>query len=605
MNNIIKNIDINHELRDYQKRYYDKLITGNQFHSLVCIPTGGGKTRLAVVYLIMNAINTNKKILWVTHSQFLLNQAYDTFWSYMGTDWMNENAILIHSGENDKTVVKKVKDIAGEHRLVICSFQSLQKTSADWKNVLGDNVVIVIDEAHHIVAPSYIGLLDNYMENKTAIGLTATPIRMKRAENNALYGIFRDNLGVRIHMTELFEKGHLVRPLFEIVNYSTEKLEQSNINSIDDLDQYLVENSDDYNQRIIEKYVQNEDKYGKTVIFAINKMHADSLYELFCKKYGNERVFIVYSDLRKNEVLEDLPIGANRETQFTAFKESRNGILININVLNEGVDIPDIQTIFMTKPLNSRTTVTQIIGRALRTSPKTNKKCAYIVNFAVSNLGRKLLMVMPKTVYNQYAAEWESEEMADEYEENEERVSELGKMVEKVKKKAGVCSFSDICLAGNYTIIGKNEKDEIPVPVSYKEYRKIEHFRKGLLYSKTYPFPKRLFFCESDSILVQNAFRENDLYDISFKAYDTEFLTEIELLLNEVTEKIKVFLLDGVKRSEYEAYFISKYTELKDKENATVLWYLDQIGIRNEKDFVYFMRQELPIIKQQIKEDSN
>ena len=60
-----------------------------------------------------------------------------------------------------------------------------------------------------------------------------------------------------------------------------------------------------------------------------------------------------------------------------------------------------------------------------------------------------------------------------------------------------------------------------------------------------------------------------------------------------------------MKRSEYEAYFISKYTELKDKENATVLWYLDQIGIRNEKDFVYFMRQELPIIKQQIKEDSN
>lgn len=601
---MVKGLDIDVELRDYQRRYYNKLIVSNQFHSLVCIPTGGGKTRLAVVYLIMNAINKGKKVLWITHSQFLLNQAYDTFWNYLDEAWMNKYAILIHSGEHDKVMVQSTENITIDHKLIISSFQSLQRSKSDWKNILGNDVFIVIDEAHHIVAPSYIGLLNDFMKNKPTIGLTATPIRMKKAENNELYKIFSDDLGVRIHMTELFQKGHLVRPFFEIVNYSTEQLEQNDINSIDELDQYLVENSEDYNQRILDKYTKDEAKYGKTVIFAINKKHADSLYKLFCEKYGNERVFIVYSDLRKNNMLIDLPIDSNREMQFNAFKQSENGILININVLNEGVDIPDIQTIFMTKPLNSRTTVTQIIGRALRTSHETNKKCAYIVNFAVSNLGKKLLMVMPKMVYNQYVAEWESDEAADEYEENEERVSELGRMVEKVKKKTNTCSFSDVCLAGNYTIIGKNEQDDIPVPVSYKEYKKIEQFRRGLSCGKNYSFPKKLFFCELEPRLIQNAFQdENKSCDISFKAYDSELLREIDILLIEVSGKVKEFICANKKLSEFKDYFISKYIELKSKENITILWYLDQIGIRNEKDFAGFMMLELPNIKYQMKKE--
>lgn len=211
---------------------------------------------------------------------------------------------------------------------------------------------------------------------------------------------------------------------------------------------------------------------------------------------------------------------------------------------------------------------------------------------------------MPKTVYKQYAAEWESDEIADEYEENEERVSELGNIVEKVKKKVGACAFSDICLAGNYTIISKNEQDDIPVPVSYKEYRKIEHFRKGLLCNKNYPFPKRLFFCESEPVLVQNAFQNDEMYDISFKPYDSEFLEEIELLLSEISNRVKKLLSSNQKRSEYDKYFQEKYSQLKEKENATILWYLDQIGIRNEKDFVYFMRQEIPIIKRQLREET-
>lgn len=603
METTLKPLNVDKELRDYQKRYYEKMADSRPLHSLICIPTGGGKTRLATVFLINNALANEQKVLWITHSQYLLNQAYDTFSNYLDYEWMSEFSILIHSGNHDRAIVQKTSDINIRHRLIFCSFQSLQKAKTNWKDIIGENTFIVIDEAHHIVAPSYYDLIETYISDKNLIGLTATPVRTKKLESSQLYGIFYKDLGIRIHMTELFQKQYLVRPLFEIVNYSNEQLETSDIGSIDELDNWLVENSKDYNERIVDKYLSAPSKYGKTVIFAINKCHADSLYEAFCERYDKEKVFLVYSDLRKTESLPSLQNGETRETQFKEFKDSKDGILININVLNEGVDIPDIQTVFLTKPLNSRIAVTQIIGRALRNPDKEkypNKKCAYIINFAVSNLGRKILMVMPKTAYSQYSAEWESEEAADEYEENEERVSELEEIAEKAKRKAEICSFSDICLAGNYTLISRDEQEEIPVPVSFKEYRKIKRFRSGLSCN----FPKRLFFNDIDAEVIQKAFEnEGSLYDITFKPYDEELLAGITDLISDMKSTVKDYYDADKKRKDYIDAFAMKYRELQKEGNAIILWYLGQVGIRSEKDFIYFMKQELPEIKKELKED--
>lgn len=522
---------------------------------------------------------------------------------------MNEYAILIHSGngykdENNETaVVKKTGDIEEKQQLIFCSFQSLQRAKNNWKATIDKDsqVCIVIDEAHHFVAPGYFNVLGEYAEGKDLIGLTATPIRMKEEESSELYKIFNIDLGVRVHMTELFQNNSLVRPLFEMVNYDKEELNDGNIEGIDELDDWLVKNSEDYNQRIVEKYLSDEKKYGKTVVFAINKNHANSLYEAFRKKYDKNKVFLVYSDLKQNDELPSLQAGATRDSQFSEFKESEDGILININILNEGVDIPDIQSIFLTKPLNSKIVVTQIVGRALRTAK--NKKCAYIVNFAVSRLGRKILMVMPQVVYKQYMAEWEGEEATNKFVEDENRISELEEMVEKAKKKAEVCSFSSICLAGNYTLLGRDEREDIPIPVNFKEYRIIEHFREG----KSTSFPKSFFFCEMDAEVIQRAFKnandENGEYDIVFRAYDDELLKGVENLLLSIKNEVRKYYVSNSPRSAYEDLFRSKYKDLSNEQNAIMLWYLGQVGIRTENDFVSFMKLELPNIKRQIKEE--
>lgn len=591
---MLRTLNVEKELdRDYQKIYYNKLKanTDKPLHSLVCIPTGGGKTRLAVVYSVNQVIARGKKVLWMAHSQFLLNQAYDTFEHYLDSDWMKENAILIHSGEHDKA--RDTAALTENHKIVICSFQSLLHAKEDWKRILGEQVVVIVDEAHHLVASSYHRLLDeSYIGNKTVIGLTATPIRMKNGESQALYQIFRDDLQVPVHMLDLLEAGYLVEPIFETVSYRTEESEQSELNSIDEVDRYLVENSEDYNKTILEKYWQNKKKYGKTVIFAINKAHADSLCTLFRKAYkeaygeayGEKNVFLVYSGL------------PDREKQFQEFKKSKKGILINVNVLNEGVDIPDIQTIFMTKSLNSKTAVTQIIGRALRTSE--NKKCAYIVNFAVSNVGRKLLLAMPDIAYKQYLKEWEEAEE----EKNAERISRLRKMVENARKKGAKCSFSAIVLAGHYTILG--ETGEIRVPVNYQEYRKIKSFLSD---SSNCPFPKKLFFCESDHGALQNAFREKEQYKISFRPYQKKLLNWIDPFYYKASQKVNEILEQDKPLQEcYRAWLGEQYRELRreDPENAAIQEYFDQIGISGESDFISLMWQEFPILRREKEAES-
>lgn len=67
-------------------------------------------------------------------------------------------------------------DISQRHRLICVSFQSLQKYKIEWKSIIGEDVTIIVDKAHHIVAESYMRILSDYSEGKKVIGLTATPI---------------------------------------------------------------------------------------------------------------------------------------------------------------------------------------------------------------------------------------------------------------------------------------------------------------------------------------------------------------------------------------------------------------------------------------------
>lgn len=572
------NIDV---LYNHQKKYYEKLVQQRSlFHSIVCIPTGGGKTKLAVTYAINEVLSKGKKILWITHSQYLLNQAYETFENLINNNiWMENNSILIHSNASG------VNSINNNHKLVITSFQSLIKCKINWQSIIGNDVCIIVDEAHHIVAPSYMKLIKDYSLGKNTIGLSATPIRGKKCESNELYSFFETDLGVKVHITSLFKEKILVRPLFEEVNFS---LNNSDIHTLDDLCNNLSAQAENYNSLIFNRYKDNEIKYGKTVIFTLNKEHADSLYDLFVNNGYGDKVYKVYSGL------------SNREEQFEKFSKSVDGILININIMNEGVDIPDIRSIFLTKPLNSRIAVTQIIGRALRNSKDTSKQCAYIVNFAVSNLGRKILLVTPKLSYRLYEAEWnEEEEILDTVEREERNISAIADLVEEAMKKKATCSFSNVCLAGHFTLI-EDENTDIPLPVSFNEYRKISAYISQNKDSEHIYFPKRLFFCEQPEQMHQLIDRAiNDNAEIVFSRYDDKLFAEMDKLLGEIRE-----IYNSAKDKKYTRKEMdNKIQNLYSALSPDITYYLNQIGANSETAFKLLVENELVIIKYERKEE--
>lgn len=582
--------------------YYNKLQQAQadgKYHVLVCIPTGGGKTRLAVVYLINSVLcGKNRRVLWIAHSQYLLNQAYSTFEYFLGREWMEENAVLIHSGKYDRAPVQSVRDISPAHRIVICSIQSLFGIQSSMERLFGADTDIVIDEAHHAVAPNYLETLYEYARDKNVIGLSATPIRMDRQESERLYRFFHTDLGVRVDMFRLLREGYLVRPIFQNVVYRNGAGERP-IEDIADLHRYLAEYSADYTEQIVTQYRDNQQLYGKTVVFAVNKDHARELYARFSQDESitrNHEIFLVYSGMNRQQ-----PPGMDREEQFRGFSRSKNGVLINVNVMNEGVDIPDIQTVFMTKPLNSKIAVTQIVGRALRNAP--GKKNAYVVNFAVGRLGRKLMLAMPRFAYQYYVSQWEEQERRDLFKQNEKSVSALCELAGEVIEKEKVSSFSRIVLAGNYIIVSAINSDFV-LPVSLYEYRKIEEYRSG----RSRAFPRRLFFhpdsdCEPIRALFDQARENRGDVLVTFEPYDSELIDQIDALMKRFQSDVAELLHRKASREQIEEYIETLYDALFADSSSEIVWYLSEVGVDEKHKFKQFMVQELVSVKRQIRQE--
>ena len=379
------------------------------FSAIIVLPTGGGKTLTSVYWLLKNAVNKRKKVLWIAHRHLLLDQAAEAFVNNGYSDLLPNRTnyrYRIISGIHDKPV-----HIIGDEDILIAGKDSIIKNLqavGDWMK--GEDIYLVIDEAHHAVARTYQSII-RYVQKEAVknsthvkmIGLTATPYRTNEAEKAALGQLFPDDIIFSIDTDTLIKRGILSTPRFETIE--THVLAGENINSgmikrivfsdnlPEDIANEIADNKE-RNRLIVNTYLNNRDKYRQTIIFALNVNHAIQLNAIF-RKYGVKSDYIV-SDIRDSVT----GISRSREDNnrnIEAYREKKLDVLINVNILTEGTDLPQTQTVFLARPTVSRVLMTQMVGRALRGVSAGGTKEAYIVSF-IDDWEDKIAFEAPETI---------------------------------------------------------------------------------------------------------------------------------------------------------------------------------------------------------------
>ncbi len=365
-------------------------------NGLLVMPTGSGKTFTAVHWLLCRGIAEGYRIVWFAHRQELIDQAYQEF--------KNMAPLLAPYGLEKLKIIPVSNMHLGmsqslRYDVNVCSIRSVANKSGYRyiKRMLGTSgakkVIVVIDEAHHAMTPSYQKVLKRITEinpSRILLGLTATPTRMQEGDRKKLFEMFNVLVNKKlkrgtsagfiyeIKLKELIQYGFLARPIYhreetQLIGETEYSFNEKDVAYFDQFGDFTEKMKDQIakssarNKVIVEHYVANRKKYGKTLVFAINQLHAQTLCEEFQK-----------AGLRCDYVVADKD-GTHDTIQ--AFKDNKVDILINVQILTEGSDVPDIQTVFLTRETNSDSLLMQMIGRALRGKYSGGTEEAYIVDF--------------------------------------------------------------------------------------------------------------------------------------------------------------------------------------------------------------------------------
>lgn len=367
---------------DAMKQYF---IEEDRNSAILSMPTGSGKTRTSVYYLLHDMISQGYQVFWLCHRSMLIEQAAEQFYKFSPiiketNDSMDKFKMVCISGKH-----ASIRALEEDDNLIISSVQSMCNNTVYLPNILAEKVMIVVDEAHHTLAPSYRRIIKAIRDKRPKaklLGLTATPVRLTEKATGQLMKIFDNKIVFSVSMSDLIADKTLATPEYIPVetNVDIETLididERKYIAKWGELPESLVmkvAKTNERNEMIVDEYVKNKDKYGKTIIFALNAIHCDSLNEAF-KKRGIRSGY-VYTMINNAENQKTIDRFRHHED------EDGLDVLININILTEGSDIPDIQTVFLTRPTTSDVLLMQMVGRGMRGTGCGGTETVNIVDF--------------------------------------------------------------------------------------------------------------------------------------------------------------------------------------------------------------------------------
>lgn len=430
------------------------------YRTLVVVPTGGGKTRIAVEYLNRNVLNRQgTKVLWICERLSLLTQAHHSFVDHTYRDSLEHGGkpfkaseITAHVFSSQDTSFReeyKSEDV----QMVFVTKQTLckmfgfpgikgkqQKADKSFQGWLEntDELTVIIDEAHHAVGDDYrniIRTLLSMVQKKKIhiIGLTATPKNTNgsRIEEIFLHGIDLKSemptdktcYASRVSINQLIAEGYLAKPfLAKKKDSSPEKLSDEELcNRI--IDTYekgvcalaLETPSSQDEDTKVPKELNPNNSFGQTVIFVKSREVARLLWSKFLARDIDCGISISTdgnNDLTQYKNLQDYINKDLSSDQIVKIYEERYAknmmpVIVSVDKFKEGVDVPKTQTVFIARDSSTEISVTQMVGRALRGVLQGGTSEAYLVEFEDEQLN-KILWEVPekrdglKDFYNKY-----------------------------------------------------------------------------------------------------------------------------------------------------------------------------------------------------------
>ncbi|MEO5912535.1 MAG: DEAD/DEAH box helicase family protein [Pelobium sp.] len=401
-------------LHDYQKRVKDEVMSrlNHKFEKsfFVQMPTGAGKTYTALecVTDLMRKprlINENQQpiaekfIVWLVDKNELAEQALVSFkklWKIRGDheinafrlfkdfqpDFIKENGGVVFAGFD------KLYSILNNPNHT--SFQSV-------KHLITNTDLLIIDEAHHSIAETYFTCINQFRDVPfiKIMGLSATPGSKDYETTQSLISLYSsDKISIRNSnwepiedvITYLQQGGYLATLKTQLLETGASSNENSEDRVLDD----LASNSE-RNRKILDQIKLADEAKESTVVFACTLDHVYALL-ILCRSIGINAKYII-GDIEQ----------ADRIDILNEFKEKKYNILINLDILSTGIDLPNINKVIIARPINSPNLISQILGRALRGPKNGGNSLNTIINI------KDNLINFPGTsfLYNYYQGSWD------------------------------------------------------------------------------------------------------------------------------------------------------------------------------------------------------
>ena len=348
----------------YQQEILDRLeaerAVRGYTRNLVVAATGTGKTVISALdYKRFRKQNAGRpcRLLFVAHREEILKQSMYTF-----------RAVLKDANFGEMFVGGYRPDSIDNLFLSIQTFNSqdfITKTSPDFYDY------IIVDEFHHAAARSYQKLLE-YYQPKILLGLTATPERM---DGKSILGYFNNRIAAEIRLPEAIDR-KLLCPFqyfgvtdtvnLDQLKWSAGGYDKTELSNIYTLSGKIAERRADMVVVSLLKYVTDIDEV-KGLGFCVTVEHAEFMCRYF-NEHGIPSMFLTGKspDEERRNAKENLVSGKVR-------------FIFVVDIYNEGVDIPEVNTVLFLRPTESLTIFLQQLGRGLRLAE--DKECLTVLDF--------------------------------------------------------------------------------------------------------------------------------------------------------------------------------------------------------------------------------